>query len=134
MSTNKRYYWLKLPENFFAQKEIRKLRRVAGGDTYTIIYLKMLLKAMQDDGKLYYEGIEEDFETELSYDIDEKVENVRMTVGFLKGHGILTEAPAGEYELLTMQEMVGSETDSAKRMRRARQTKLIEESKNLDLI
>ena len=39
----KRYYWLKLPDDFFRQKPIKKLRRIAGGDTYTIIYLKMLL-------------------------------------------------------------------------------------------
>ena len=31
---NKRYYWLKLSEDFFRQKEIKKLRRIAGGDTY----------------------------------------------------------------------------------------------------
>ena len=28
----KRYYWLKLPEDFFRQKAIKKLRRIAGGD------------------------------------------------------------------------------------------------------
>ena len=39
----KRYYWLKLPDGFFRQKAIKKLRKIAGGDTYTIIYLKMLL-------------------------------------------------------------------------------------------
>lgn len=36
----KRYYWLKLPDGFFRQKAIKKLRKIAGGDTYTIIYLK----------------------------------------------------------------------------------------------
>ncbi len=46
----KRYYWLKLPDDFFRQKPIKKLRKIAGGDTYTIIYLKMLLIAMKQDG------------------------------------------------------------------------------------
>lgn len=49
----KRYYWLKLPDGFFRQKAIKKLRKIAGGDTYTIIYLKMLLVAMKQDGKLF---------------------------------------------------------------------------------
>ena len=40
---NKRYYWLKLDRGFFDQKEIKLLRKIAGGDTYTIIYLKLLL-------------------------------------------------------------------------------------------
>ena len=61
----KRYYWLKLPEDFFRQKPIKKLRKIAGGDTYTIIYLKMLLIAMKEDGKLYFEGVEDDFYEEL---------------------------------------------------------------------
>ena len=39
----KKYYWLKLKEGFFEQKIIKKLRKIAGGDTYVIIYLKMQL-------------------------------------------------------------------------------------------
>lgn len=50
----KRYYWLKLPDGFFRQKAIKKLRKIAGGDTYTIIYLKMLLVAMKQDRLLGY--------------------------------------------------------------------------------
>ena len=46
----KRYYWLKLPDDFFRQKAIIKLRKIAGGDTYTVIYLKMLLTAIKQDG------------------------------------------------------------------------------------
>lgn len=46
----KRYWWLKLPENFFDAIEIKKLRRIAGGDTYTIIYLKMMLLSLKNNG------------------------------------------------------------------------------------
>ena len=52
-----RYYWLKLQEDFFDSKRIKKLRRIAGGDTYTIIYLKMQLKALKTNGVLEYTGI-----------------------------------------------------------------------------
>ena len=40
---NKKYYWLKLDRHFFGNARIKKLRKLAGGDTYTIIYLKLLL-------------------------------------------------------------------------------------------
>ena len=50
MDMAKRYYWLKLKDDFFTSKEIKKLRRVAGGDTYTIIYQIMLLLAIKSDG------------------------------------------------------------------------------------
>lgn len=121
----KRYYWLKLSEDFFRQKEIKKLRRIAGGDTYTVIYLKMLLRSMEDGGKLYYEGYESDFASELALDIDEDVENVKMTVTFLIANGILHENTASEFEITTAREMVGSEGGSARRMRKMRAVKAI---------
>ena len=122
---NKRYYWLKLSEDFFRQKEIKKLRRIAGGDTYTVIYLKMLLRSMEDGGKLYYEGYESDFASELALDIDEDVENVKMTVAFLIANGILHENTASEFEITTAREMVGSEGGSARRMRKMRAVRAI---------
>lgn len=122
---NKRYYWLKLSDDFFRQKEIKKLRRIAGGDTYTVIYLKMLLRSMEDGGKLYYEGYESDFASELALDIDEDVENVKMTVAFLIANGILHENTASEFEITTAREMVGSEGGSARRMRKMRAVKAI---------
>ena len=89
---NKRYYWLKLKDDFFRQKEIKQLRRIAGGDTFTIVYLKMLLRSLKDDGKLYYEGIEQDFVSELALDIDEDEDNVKVTVSFLMAKGLLIQS------------------------------------------
>lgn len=116
----KRYYWLKLKEDFFRQKEIKKLRRIAGGDTFTIIYLKMLLMSLKNDGRLYYDGIEDDFVSELALDIDEDESNVKMTVGYLLSSGILVQNNSDEFEILTAKEMTGSECDSAQRVRRLR--------------
>ena len=62
----KRYFWLKLDRHFFNNARIKKLRRLAGGDTYTIIYLKLLLLSIEFNGLLIYEGIEETFEKEMA--------------------------------------------------------------------
>ena len=70
MATNKRYYWIKLKEEFFTDKRIKRLRRISGGDTYTIIYLKLLLLSPKDEGKRYYDGVESDFIKELALTID----------------------------------------------------------------
>ena len=119
----KRYYWLKLPEGFFRQKPIKKLRKIAGGDTYTIIYLKMLLIAMKNDGKLYFEGVEDDFYEELALDLDEDSENVKVTVLFLIRQGLMELVDETEYRLTECNKMVGSESASAERMRRMRDKK-----------
>lgn len=116
----KRYYWLKLREDFFRQKDIKKLRQIAGGDTYTIIYLKMLLRSLENEGRLYYDGVEDDFPGELALDIDETVENVNVTISYLIARGILVQQSSDEYEITTAAEMTGSETASAERKRRSR--------------
>lgn len=122
----KRYYWLKLPEDFFRQKPIKKLRKIAGGDTYTIIYLKMLLIAMKEDGKLYFEGVEDDFYEELSLELDEDSENVKVTVLFLIRQGLMELIDETEYRLTECDKMVGSESASAERVRRHRENKALQ--------
>ncbi|MBQ9460251.1 MAG: phage replisome organizer N-terminal domain-containing protein [Oscillospiraceae bacterium] len=122
----KRFYWLKLHEDFFRQKDIKKLRQIAGGDTYTVIYLKMLLSSLRTGGKLYFDGVEEDFPSELALDIDESVENVSVTVQYLIARGILQRNDSDEYELLTAAEMTGSESDSAHRVRNHRAQKVLQ--------
>lgn len=132
MSEVKRYYWLKLKEDFFTSKEIKQLRKLAGGDTFTIIYLKMLLRSLDEDGKLYFEGIEDNFPAEVALDIDEDVENVKVTIAFLMAKGILVQCNEAEWEVITAKEMTGSEGESARRMRRMRQAKsLISDNKRL---
>ena len=67
----KRFYWFKMKNGFFEDKRIKKLRKIAGGDTYTIIYLKMMLKSLSNNGVLIYEGVEDSFSAELALDLDE---------------------------------------------------------------
>jgi predicted phage replisome organizer len=123
MSDNKKYYWIKLKYDFFTSKEIKKLRKIAGGDTYTIIYLKMQLKSLKDDCKLFFEGVEDDFAEELALDIDEDVDNIRVTLAYLENRGLIelhTENGIDEYHLIEAQENTGVETASAIRTRRHR--------------
>lgn len=121
----KRYYWLKLPEDFFRQKAIKKLRRIAGGDTYTVIYLKMLLVAIKQDGKLFFEGVEDDFCEELALDLDEEPDNVKVTIQFLISQGLMQEGTDGEYTLSECANLTGSEDPSAARVRAYRSRKAL---------
>jgi len=120
----KRYWWLKLKDDFFDQVVIKKLRRMAGGDTYTIIYLKMQLLSLQNEGVILFEGVEDSLEEELSLHIDETVENIQMTLLFLKKHSLLETLSEFEHVLPETVKNIGSEGLSAARMRnlRAKQT------------
>lgn len=124
MAENKRYFWLRLYDDFFTSKRIKKLRALAGGDTYTIIYLKMQLKAIKDDGYLYFDSIMTDFAEELALDIDESTDDVRVTIQYLMTVGLLECSENGEKYFLTyMPNLIGSETASTQRSRDCRKRK-----------
>lgn len=116
----KRYFWIKLKSAFFNSKEIKKLRRIAGGDTLVVIYLKMLLKSIESEGYLYFDGIEDDFAEELALDLDETTENVQLLLGFLSKNRLIEEKEADSYFLPQALENIGSESSSAERKRRSR--------------
>lgn len=118
----KRYWWLKLKEDFFRQVEIKKLRKIAGGDTYTVIYLKMMLLSLKNEGHISYECPESEFIENLALDIDEDEENVSVTVAFLRKHNLLVESDfESDVSLPKAAEAIGSETAVAERVRKHRE-------------
>ena len=123
MSEAKKYYWLKLKADFFSSKRIKKLRKMAGGDTYTIIYLKMQLASIKTDGVLQWTGLEDNFAAELALDLDESVEDVQMTLLFLQANGLIETSDNVNYILPYAVENTGTETSAAERMRRMRERK-----------
>lgn len=131
MSEPKRYFWLKLHKDFFKRKEIKRLRKIAGGDTYTIIYMEMLLRSIIDEGKLFFDGLEDDFASELALDIDEDEENVKITIQYLLKTGLLEIRSDEEYYLPDTKDSTGCETAAASRMRRCRAKKELSERNNV---
>ena len=124
--SNKTYYWLRLKVDFFRQREIKKLRKIAGGDTYTIIYLKMQLLSLKNEGLLFYEGTEESFEEQLSLEIDEDLDNVKITLSYLFSNNLIEEVKDNEFLLPKAKECMGKESSSAERVRKHRNKQAIE--------
>lgn len=133
MAEVKRYYWLKFKEDFFDSKRIKKLRKMAGGDTYVIIYLKMQLKALKTDGVLEFTGVEQDFADELALDIDESPDDVRVVLTFLLAYGMCECSDNVHYFLPYVIENTGSETAATQRWRdwkkRQDEAKVLESNK-----
>ena len=118
---NKRYYWIQLAQDFFKSKEMKLLRKIAGGDTHTIIYLKMMLISLEDGGHIYYDGLADNLAEEIALVIDENVEDIKITLIFLESKGLLTRKNDRDYFLEQVPEMVGSETASTRRSRKHRE-------------
>lgn len=120
MADIKKYYWLKLMKDFFTQPKIKKLRRIAGGDTYTIIYLKLQLLSIDNNAVLEYQEIENDFIEEMALTIDEDVENVKVTINYLIAQGMMENVDDHHYILVETLKSIGSETSKAELMRKKR--------------
>lgn len=123
MSQPKKFYWMKQPSTFFQDPKIKKLRRIAGGDTYTIIYQKMMLISIVSGGVIIHQEIEDTLAKELSLVMDEGEDNIKVTLAFMQAQGLIEQLDSHSFLLPSVPALIGSESDSAERMRRLRDKK-----------
>lgn len=123
MSENKRFYWLKLKEDFFDDETIRYIEEQENGIKYSNFYLKLCLKSLRTDGKL----IRLVGEILIPYDVKSlsvltgvDVDTVRCAMAIFQKIGCVQMLESGELYIAQISEMVGSETDKAKIMRQTR--------------
>lgn len=132
---SKMYWWIKLQEDFFDTKEMKKLRRIAGGAVYQLIYLKMQLIAMKNCGRIYFDGIEETFADEIALTLDETPEDVQATLVLLERMGLVKKMSDDTIYLPEAEKNTGSETKWAGKKRNyrkavaAKKAQAIEEKK-----
>lgn len=119
----KRYYWLKLTNNFFRQKEIKRLRSISGGAVFVLIYQEMLLASIENEGFLFYENYYDTFAEELAAELDENVEDVKVVLNFLLKVDLIKEIDENTYLLTRGKEMIDSEASSTRRSRICRANK-----------
>ena len=119
----KTYYFLKVPENFFSDKVMKRLRRLPGGDVYTIVALKILLLGLKDDNRVYYDGVGIDFADEIAIAIDEQSEAVQVTISYLLQCGWLEQVSDTEIFSAKSAELVGSIKACSLRKRKSRALK-----------
>lgn len=120
MSINKRFYWLKIGATFFDDLKIQKLRKIAGGDTFTCIYLKLMILSLKNDGSIFFESIFEDIEDELAIKLNETIDNIKATLVFCKSMKMIEIHENKSIFFKQIKDITGSESSSAKRVRKYR--------------
>lgn len=129
-----KFYWMKLPKDFFKQPKIKKLKSVAGGDTYISIYLAMGLSSIENGGRIKYEGLEDSFAKEMALLLDESEINVQFLLSYMEKYKMIEKITEHEYLLPEVALCIGSETAGAERVRRCRaRKKELENKKKLAL-
>lgn len=127
----KKYFWLKLKDDFFDEKYIKALRRLPQGDSLVIVYLKMQLKSLKTEGIIKYEQILPDAVSELAMLLDEDENVVRLAIEALIKFGIVERWENQTFYMVAMQELIGSETAGAARVRKHRALKNKQETEAL---
>lgn len=124
MATGKRYYWMKLKESFMTSDTIDYLMSQPSGANYVVLYQMLCLKTINTDGRLSRQiG-----EVIIPYDIPKiqrdlkwfSADTIRVALNLYKAVGLIYEDVDGTLVLADHKNLVGSETDTAARMRRSR--------------
>lgn len=125
----KKYYWLKLPRNFFGKHYIKILRAKENGELLVLFYMWMLTEAIDHKGRLRYSE-------DIPYDEEMLAEASGFALHivtqalqqFTKLQLVITESD-GTLFMPKSIEMVGSESASAQRVREYRERKNSKEKK-----
>lgn len=123
MAENKKYYWLKLKEGFFEEKQIKYLRKLPDGDKLVIAYLKMQLKSLKTEGFIKYDKILPSNIEELAMILEEDTNIISLMIGALQKVNAIEILDDGSFYMIAMQELIGKESESAERVRKFRERK-----------
>ena len=133
----KRYYWLKLKEDFFEEDTIEWLEEQENGKEYCLFYLKMCLKSIKTEGILIRKVgnilVPYD-EKHLAKITNTDFDTVVVAMELFKKIGLIQILEGGEIFIPGMDEMIGSETDKAKFMRnkRAKEKDLLQDGNKIE--
>lgn len=117
MSDNKKYYYLKLKENFFDSDEMILLESMQDGYLYTNILLKMYLRSLKDEGRLMVSG-------RIPYNSDMLSRVLRHPVGVVEKAlqifnelGLITVLESGAIYMMDIQNFIGKSSSEGDRKR-----------------
>ncbi len=118
---DKRYYWLKLKDDFFEDETIKLLKEMDNGKDYIIFLLQLRLKAINTDGYLSFKGLMPYNEKMLATITGTNVDIVKSALKIFQEIGLMDKLDDGTLYMKHIEELIGSEGSSAKRMREHRE-------------
>lgn len=141
MSDNKKYYYLRLKDNFFDSDELKILESMKDGYLYSNILLKLYLRSLKNDGKLVVnERIPYNSEM-LASVTGHQVGTIKQALSIFKELGLIEVLENGAIYMLDIQNFIGKGSTEADRQRlydrrisEERKQKKLTQSRNLEEI
>lgn len=121
MAESKKFYWLKLKRDFFKRHDIRIIEEMPNGKDYVLFYLKLLLESIDHEGSLRFSDTIPYNEQMLSVITNTNVDIVRSAMKLFTELNLVEIFDDQTIYMGEVEKMIGSESESAGRMRRLRQ-------------
>ena len=117
MSDNKKYYYLRLKDNFFDSDELKILESMKDGYLYSNILLKLYLRSLKNDGKLVVnERIPYNAEM-LASVTGHQVGAIKQALSMFEELGLIEVLENGAIYMLDIQSFIGKGSTEADRQR-----------------
>ena len=117
MSDNKKYYYLKLKDNFFDSDQMIVLESMPDGYKYSNILLKLYLRSLKNDGKLMFNDRIPYNSTILSQVTRHSVGDVEKAVNIFTELGLIEILENGAIYMLDIQNFIGESSTEGDRKR-----------------
>ncbi len=120
MSDNKKYYYLKMKENFFDTEEMKILESQKNGIEYQNLYLKCCLLSLKADGKLIFKDCLPYDVTMLSTVLRVNIDTVKTGIEIFQHMGLVEILDSGMIYMSDIQSLIGHSSTEAERKREYR--------------
>lgn len=121
MSDNKKYYYLRLKDNFFDSDELKILESMKDGYLYSNILLKLYLRSLKNDGKLVVNERIPYSADMLASVTGHQVGTIKQALSVFKDLGLIDVLDNGAIYMLDIQNFIGKGSSEADRKREYRQ-------------
>lgn len=120
MSDNKKYYYLKLKDNFYDSEEMIILQNMQDGYLYSDILLKLYLRSLKNDGKLMFKDVIPYTPQVLAQVVRHQVGTVEKALEVFQKLGLIEVLDSGAIYMTDIQNFIGQSSTEADRIRNYR--------------
>ena len=120
MSDNKKYYYLKLKENFFDSEEMIILQNMPDGYLYSDILMKLYLRSLKNSGKLMFKDLIPYTPSALAQVVRHQIGTVEKALRIFQDLGLIEILDNGAIYMLDIQNFIGESSTEADRIRNYR--------------
>ena len=117
MADNKKYYYIRLNENFFEREEIKIIESLPNGLEYSLILLKMYLKSLKRDGRLMVTDVIPYSPVTLSKVIGHNIDTVKNAIKVFEEFKLIEVLDNGAIYMNEIQSLIGKSSTEADRKR-----------------